>query len=333
MTQNENVFLTVIVPAFNEQEVLPEFHKRLTTVLNTLEKPCEILYVDDGSTDQTWMILNTLREQDAHVSLIALSRNFGKETAVTAGLDHAKGEAVVLIDADLQDPPELIPQFIAAWQNGYDVIYGQYTKRFGETWLKKKTASLFYRMMQHTTALKLPKDASDFRLLSRQAVDALKKLKEQHRFMKGLFTWIGYKQYGITYQRSPRFAGKTKWNYWQLWNFALEGITSFTIAPLKFATYLGLFTACCAFIYAIITACKTLLFGNSVQGYTSVMVVILFLGGVQLITLGVMGEYLGRMFNESKNRPLYLVKEYLQGAEQQNFVGASRDSPSKTLCD
>lgn len=315
MTQKNTtaIFLTVIVPAYNEQEVLPEFHARLTAALEPLKKPCEILYIDDGSKDQTWAILNTLKNHDPHVSLIALSRNFGKEIAITAGLDHAKGEAVILIDADLQDPPELIPQFIAAWQAGNDVVYGQYTKRHGETWLKKKTASLFYKMMQHST-LQLPQNASDFRLLSRRAVDALKTLREKHRFMKGLFAWIGYAQQGINYQRSPRFAGKTKWNYWQLWNFALEGVTSFTIAPLKFATYLGLFTALCAFIYAIITICKTLLFGNAVQGYTSVMVVILFLGGIQLMTLGIMGEYLGRMFNETKNRPLYLIKEYFSPA-------------------
>lgn len=304
------IFLTVIVPVFNEQEVLPEFHARLISVLNSIEKPYEILYVDDGSKDHTWTVLNTLTKQDRHISLIALSRNFGKEIAMTAGLDHAKGEAIILIDADLQDPPELIPLFIEKWQKGYDVVYGQYTKRHGESWLKKRSAYLFYRMIQHTTTLQLPKDASDFRLLSRRAVDALRTLKEQHRFMKGLFSWIGYPQTGVTYQRQARVAGKTKWNYWKLWNFALEGITSFTIAPLKFATYLGLLTACGAFIYAMVTACKTILFGNEVHGYTSVMVVILFLGGVQLITLGVIGEYLGRMFNETKNRPLYLIREY-----------------------
>lgn len=311
MTQENQIFLTVIVPVYNEQDVLPEFHSRLTAVLNTIEKPCEILYVDDGSKDKSWQILTHYISQDPRVSLISLSRNFGKEIAVSAGLDHAKGEAIVLIDSDLQDPPELIPSFIKQWQNGYDVVYGQYTKRHGESWLKKKSAFLFYRMIHHTTSLKLPKDASDFRLLSRRAVNALKSLKEQHRFMKGLFCWIGYPQIGITYQRSPRFAGKTKWNYWKLWNFALEGITSFTITPLKFATYLGLCTAFGAFIYALITICKTLIFGNEVQGYTSIMVVMLFLGGVQLITLGVIGEYLGRMFNETKNRPLYLIKEYI----------------------
>lgn len=316
------IFITVVVPVFNEQEVLPEFHSRLMAVLASIAKPCEILYVDDGSKDQTWSVLVNFFNHNKQVSLIGLSRNFGKEIAITAGLDHAKGEAVILIDADLQDPPELIPVFIKEWQNGYDVVYGQYTKRHGESWLKKSSAYLFYRMIQYTTAIELPKDASDFRLLSQRAVLALKSLKEQHRFMKGLFAWVGYPQKGIVYQRFPRYAGTTKWNYWKLWNFALEGITSFTIAPLKFATYFGLCTAFGAFIYAIITAFKTILYGNEVQGYTSVMVVILFLGGVQLITLGVIGEYLGRMFNETKNRPLYLVREYLFDPSNSKLVNS-----------
>ena len=227
---------------------------------------------------------------------------------MTAGLDHASGDAIVVIDTDLQDPPELIPEMIKHWRAGYDVVYAQRTARDGETWLKKMTASLFYRFIQKISRIRIPKDTGDYRLLSRRAIEALKLLREQHRFMKGLFAWIGFPQKAVPYQRDPRFAGVTKWNYWKLWNFALEGITSFTIVPLKIATYLGLFVAVTAFMYAGIVIYKTLVFGEPVRGYPSLMVVILFLGGVQLSALGIIGEYMGRMFDETKGRPLYLLK-------------------------
>jgi glycosyltransferase involved in cell wall biosynthesis len=302
--------LSVVVPAYNEQEVLPEFHRRLTAVLVGLSMASEIIYINDGSRDETLLILRRLRAQDPRVAIIDLSRNFGKEIAVTAGLDHSRGAAVVLIDADLQDPPELIPRLIAEWQSGYDVVYATRLSREGESRLKKATAYVFYRVINQISRVKIPADTGDYRLLSRRAVDALLKLREQHRFMKGLFTWIGYPQKGVPYRRDPRYAGETKWNYWRLWNFALEGVTSFTIGPLKIATYLGLATAVAAFVYAGVIIAKTLFYGDPVAGYPSLMVVILFLGGVQLITVGIMGEYIGRMFDESKQRPLYFVNRY-----------------------
>jgi len=303
------VTLSVVVPAFNEKEVLPEFHRRTSAVLESLGVAWEIVYVNDGSSDRTLDVIKGFG--DSRVSVIDLSRNFGKEIAMTAGLDHAKGDAVVVIDADLQDPPELIPELVAKWREGFDVVYARRTARDGETWVKKATAKLFYRAIQSLSRVRIPEDTGDFRLLSRRAVEALGRLREQHRFMKGLFAWIGFPQVAVYYRRDPRFAGETKWNYWRLWNFALEGITSFSIAPLKMATYMGLGVACGAFIYAAIIVYKTLVYGDPVQGYPSLMVVMLFLGGVQLICLGMLGEYLGRMFNETKGRPLYLVNQYL----------------------
>lgn len=304
------ISLSVVVPAFNEQAVLHEFHSRLSKVLDTLGVPAEIVFVNDGSTDDTPEMLYRFREQDPRVAVVELSRNFGKEIALSAGLDHALGEAVVVIDADLQDPPELIPELIKQWREGYDVVYATRVARDGETYLKKATAGAFYRLIQNVSRIKIPADTGDFRLLSRRAVEALKQLREQHRFMKGLFSWIGYPQKSVPYRREPRFAGETKWNYWRLWNLALEGITSFTIAPLKLASYIGVLTSLAAFIYAVKVIYKTLVYGDPVQGFPSLMVVVLFLGGVQLLTLGVIGEYLGRMFDETKGRPLYFTKAY-----------------------
>ena len=305
MPKSNGFTLSVVVPAYNEEEVLPEFHRRLTEVLGTLGCSCEILYINDGSSDET---LKTIKDfQDPRIAVIDLSRNFGKEIALTAGLDHAHGDAVIVIDADLQDPPELIPQLIEKWQEGFDVVYARRTSREGETFLKKLTAKLFYRFIQGVSRVKIPEDTGDFRLLSRRAVEALKKLRETHRFMKGLFAWVGYPQIAVNYRRDPRFAGQTKWGYWRLWNFALDGITSFTITPLRIATYVGLMTAVGSFAYALFVIYKTLAYGDPVQGYPSLMVVILFLGGVQLMSLGVIGEYLGRMFNETKHRPLYFI--------------------------
>jgi polyisoprenyl-phosphate glycosyltransferase len=302
--------ISVVVPAYNEQEVLPEFHRRMTSVLSRLGLGYEIVYVNDGSKDRTLELLRELQVDDHNVAIVDLSRNFGKEIAMTAGLDFARGDAVIVIDADLQDPPELIPDLIGGWREGFDVVYATRSARGGETMLKKTTAHFFYRVMQSVSRFKIPEDTGDFRLLSRRSVDSLKQLREQHRFMKGLFAWIGYPQKAIPYIRDPRFAGETKWNYWRLWNFAIEGITSFTIAPLKLAMYVGLLVALGAFLYGAIIVVKTLLYGNPVAGYPSLMVVILFLGGVQLVALGIIGEYLGRMFDETKGRPLYLVNAY-----------------------
>lgn len=309
MTRKLPASISVVVPAYNEEDVLPEFHRRTAGILRSIGIPYEIVMVNDGSTDRTWFVMNQLREADSHITLVNLSRNFGKEIALTAGLDESCGEVVVIIDADLQDPPEMIPQLIDGWREGFDVVYAVRTEREGETWLKKATASIFYRVIQSVSRIKIPKDTGDFRLMSRRAIDALARLREHHRFMKGLFSWVGFPSKPIYYKRAPRAAGETKWNYWKLWNFALEGITSFTVAPLKMATYIGLAIAALSFLYAALVVYKTLRYGDPVQGYPSLMVVILFLGGTQLVFTGIIGEYLGRVFNEVKGRPLYLLSE------------------------
>jgi glycosyltransferase involved in cell wall biosynthesis len=270
----------------------------------------EVVYVNDGSSDSSLTVLAALQDDDPACAVLNLSRNFGKEIAMTAGLDHAGGAAVVMIDADLQDPPELIPDLVAKWREGWDMIYAQRRMREGESWLKRATADAFYRLMQRVGGVRLPRNTGDFRLMSRRVVDALLELREQHRFMKGLFAWVGFPTTAVPYDRAPRYAGTTSFNYWKLWNFALEGITSFTVMPLKVATYLGLITAVFAVIYGGQLVVKTLVFGNPVPGYPSLMAVLLFLGGAQLVTLGVMGEYLGRVFNETKRRPLYLVERF-----------------------
>lgn len=303
--------LSVVVPVYNEEDVLPEFHARTIATLRPLGCTYEIVYVNDGSMDSTLEIMQNLRRRDSCVTIVDLSRNFGKEIALTAGLDKAVGDAIVIIDADLQDPPELIPDLIVNWQKGFDVVYAKRIAREGETWLKKITARAFYRLVRHVTRVDIPEDAGDFRLLSRRALNALLELREQHRFMKGLFAWIGFPSMAVMYRRQPRFAGVTKWNYWALWNFALEGFTSFTIAPLKAATYLGFGIAGLAFVYTTVIIYRTLAYGDPARGFPTLMVTILFLGGVQLIATGLLGEYLGRIFDESKRRPLYLLKGFV----------------------
>lgn len=303
--------LSIVVPAYNEQEVLREFHRRISDVLATLGMDAEIIYINDGSSDDTLAILHELHAADERVAIVDLSRNFGKEIALSAGLHKANGDAVVVIDADLQDPPELIPQLINEWHNGYDVVYARRKRREGESFVKKLTARFFYRLMRNIGHVKLPANTGDYRLLSARAVAAVNSLGEHHRFMKGLFTWIGFKQKAVLYDRDPRHAGRSKWNYWRLWNLAIEGITSFTTAPLKFATYFGLLTAVGAFLYGAYMVITTLLYGNPVPGYPSLIVIILFLGGTQLMAIGILGEYIGRIFTETKRRPLYFLNEYL----------------------
>ena len=304
--------ISVVVPCFNEQEVLPEFHRRLVGAMEALGLHWEVVYVNDGSRDTTLNVMSSLATGDARVALVNLSRNFGKEIALTAGLDHARAtEGVVAIDADLQDPPEVIPELIAAARRGYDIAYAQRSARHGEGFLKRATASAFYRVMQRLGGkVQLPADTGDFRYMSRRSLDALLKLREQHRFMKGLFAWVGFPAIAVPYERAPRAAGESKWNYWKLWNLSLEGITSFTVGPLKIATYLGLVTSFFAGLYIFQLVIRTVFFGNPTPGYPSLMAVVLFLGGVQLMTLGIIGEYLGRIFNETKGRPLYIVERH-----------------------
>jgi glycosyltransferase involved in cell wall biosynthesis len=312
--------LCVVVPCYNEAEVLPEFHRRLTAAMDSIGAPWRVIYVDDGSRDGTRSIAEAMGAADPRVGVLGLSRNFGKEAATTAGLDHAIGDAIVVIDADLQDPPEVIADLVAVWRQGIDVVYAQRRVREGETWLKRSTARAFYRLMRDVGEVRLPPNTGDFRLMSRRAVDALGTLRERHRFMKGLFAWIGFPTRAVLYDRAPREAGTTKWNYWRLWNFAIEGITGFTVMPLKIATYVGLLIAVVAGIYGTIIVLRTLIFGSDVPGYPSLLAVVLFLGGAQLTTLGVIGEYLGRVFNETKQRPLYLVEHYRPAAERSRVV-------------
>jgi polyisoprenyl-phosphate glycosyltransferase len=302
--------ISIVIPAYNEEDSLNECHRRLSGILGSIGKSYELIFVNDGSRDRTLQILLELQAQDPHVTVVDLSRNFGKEVALSAGLDHADGAAVIVLDADLQDPPELIPTLLEEWRKGYDVVYGRRTERKGETWLKKMTAHAFYRTMGRITQVQVPPDTGDFRLMSRRAVLATRQFREQHRFMKGLFAWIGFPQKAVYYQRDARFAGSTKWNYWRLWNFALEGITSFTTVPLRMATYVGLATAFGAFAYGTYMIISTLMFGSRVPGYPSLVVIMLFLGGMQLTAIGILGEYVGRIFNETKQRPLYFVNTY-----------------------
>lgn len=313
--------LAVVVPAYNEGDGLQEFHQRLAPVLDGLDLACRVIYVDDGSSDHTWQVMQALAAADGRVATLRLSRNFGKELAMTAGLDYADADAVVVIDADLQDPPELIPELVARWREGYDVVYGTRDVRAGESWLKRWTAATFYRLIGRISTTPIPADTGDFRLLDRRPHQALKQLRERHRFMKGLFAWVGYRQTALVYQRDARHSGRSKFNYWKLWNFALEGITSFSTVPLRLATYLGLATALVAFIYGIWVVVKALVFGDPVPGYPSLMAVILFLGGLQLLALGVIGEYLGRLFTESKQRPLYLL-DAVEPAQADHAAGA-----------
>jgi len=307
--QTRPVF-SVVVPMFNEAEIIGEMHRRLAAAMAALDAPWEVIYVNDGSRDTTLHVVEAMQQADNHIALVNLSRNFGKEIATTAGLDHARGDAVIVIDADLQDPPEVIPRLVDAWHAGYDMVYAQRRLRDGETWLKKRTAAAFYRIMRNVGEVPLPPNVGDFRLMSRRVVDAVQQLREHHRFMKGLFAWVGFPSIAIVYDREPRGAGTTKWSFWKLWNFAIEGITSFSVGPLKLATYLGLAVAIFAVLFGAQLMLRTLIFGNPVAGYPSLMAVILFLGGTQLITLGIIGEYLGRIFNETKHRPLYLVERF-----------------------
>ncbi len=310
---------SVVVPVFNEADCIEEFHRRLAAVMGRLGA-WEVVYVNDGSRDATLSLLEALRRRSPHVALVNLSRNFGKEIATTAGLDHARGEAVIVIDADLQDPPEVIPDLVAAWRDGVEMVYAQRRVRDGETWLKRLTAHLFYRLMARIGRVDLPRDVGDFRLMSRRVVTAVTQLREQHRFMKGLFAWVGFPSRAVLYDRASRHAGRTKWNYWKLCNFAIEGITSHTVVPLRLSSYLGLGVAVFAVVFGVQLILRTLIFGNPVAGYPSLMAVVLFLGGVQLITIGVVGEYLGRIFNETKQRPLYLVERYAGSAPPPELV-------------
>ena len=316
MEQEKKKLITILVPAYNEQEVLHLLYDRLVKLMNeNTGYDFEILLVNDGSKDKTFEIMQELREKDKRFCYLNLSRNFGKETAMIAGLDYCKGDAVVIIDADLQDPPELIPEMIKYWEEGYDDVYAKRKSREGETWLKKFTSKMYYKVLQGFTRIEIQKDTGDFRLLDRRCVEALKSMRENQRYTKGLFSIIGYNKKEILYDRDPRAAGQTKWNYGKLIDLSIDGITSFTTSPLRWAAILGIMISGVAFIYMIYIIIKTLATGIDVPGYASLMVVILFLGGIQLIFLGIIGEYLGRTFNESKHRTLYFIERYNETKE------------------
>ncbi len=313
-TMESQALLTIVVAAYNEEAALPLLHARLGKTLDGLDLPSRMIYVDDGSRDRTWEVMRQIARDDPRVALVRLSRNFGKEAALTAGLDRVTLGAALVLDADGQDPPELIPEFVALWREGHDDVYGTRLEREGEGWFKRASAHAFYRVIGRLSKTPIPRDTGDFRLLSRRALDGLAQLRERGRFMKGLFAWVGYRQMAVPYHREPRLAGRSKFGFWELWNFALDGITSFSTAPLRMATYFGLLTAMVAFGFGAWTIIRTLLWGDTVRGYPTLITVILFLGGVQLIALGVIGEYLGRLYQESKQRPLYLLDAWLPAA-------------------
>ena len=316
--------LSIVVPVHNEAAVLTTFHERLMQVMDELPLAIEIVYVDDGSSDLSPKILRQLRMRDTRVAVLELSRNFGKEAAMTAGLDHAGGDAVIVIDADLQDPPELIADMVAAWREGYDVVVARRTCRSGETGFKKLSSKLFYRMLNRVSAVPIPVDVGDFRLMSRRAVEALKTLPERNRYMKGLFAWVGFPQKELLYAREARHVGHSQWGFWKLLGLALDGLTSFTWAPLRVATVVGVLVATGALTLGGFILVKTLLYGDPVPGYPSLMCMVLFLGGMQLLAIGIQGEYLGRLFVESKQRPIYLLKNW-QPAAAVNRAFRSRE--------
>ena len=308
--------ISILIPAYNEQEVLRHLYERLYKLAGeTPNYTFEFLFVNDGSRDKTLEMIKAYAAKDHRVAYINLSRNFGKEIAMIAGLDKVTGDATVIIDADLQDPPELIPKMIALWEQGYDDVFARRKSRAGESWIKKMTSELFYKVLQKSTSIPIQQDTGDFRLLDKRCVEALVQFRESQRYTKGLFSWIGYEKKEIEYDRDPRMAGETKWNYLKLINLAIDGITSFTTAPLRISSVLGILVSLCAFIYIVYLVVRTAFFGTDLAGYPSMMAVILFLGGVQLLSLGVIGEYIGRIFNESKNRPLYFIEEYHQGRD------------------
>lgn len=315
-----NVTLSVIVPFYNEQDVLPEFHRRLTATLDDLLLQSEIIYIDDGSTDKSRSIVESFSLSSSLVRCISLSRNFGKESAMSAGLQYSQGEAIIVIDSDLQDPPELIPNLIDKWLEGYDIVNMRRSDRLGESWLKRFSAACFYKLLNSIAKLEVPENVGDFRLLNREVVDHINQLPERNRYMKGIFSWPGFKQTSISFQRDARFCGETKWNYLKLLGLAVDGITSFSIRPLRIATIAGALTALSAFIYGSFIVIKTVFIGDPVSGYPSIMVIQLALGGIQLLCIGLMGEYIGRIFIETKQRPLYLIQSIHEQPTKKQIV-------------
>ncbi|MBQ9883366.1 MAG: glycosyltransferase family 2 protein [Bacteroidaceae bacterium] len=303
--------VTILIPCYNEEASLPALRIALVSMMEqSAEYDWEVLMINDGSKDHTLSIIKDFRKTDRRFAYIDLSRNFGKEAAMLAGFDYAKGDCMVIMDADLQHPPTLIPEMLKYWEEGYEDVYAKRISRGKESWMRKQLSLLYYKMLQHTTRVEILQNVGDFRLLDRKCIDVLKQLRETERYTKGMFCWIGFKKKEILFQQGDRVAGQSSWNFWSLFNLAIEGITSFTTAPLRISTVLGFGVSIFALLYMLYIVAKTLIWGEAVQGFPTLMIAILFLGGVQLISVGIIGEYIGRIFNETKNRPVYIVNEY-----------------------
>ena len=310
--------ISIIIPAYNEQESLPILYERLTKLMDSMENyQFEVLFINDGRKDKTIEIIKELRQKDERICYVDFARNFGKEIAMIAGLDYATGDCVVFMDADLQDPPELIPELVKYWEQGYDDVYAKRRSRKGETWLKKFTSKMYYRVLQHVTKVEIQEDTGDFRLLDKRCVNALKKLRESQRNTKSMFGWIGYKKKEVLYDRDPRVAGSTKWNYVKLMDLAIDGITSLTTSPLRLSTFIAIPTFIVLFVYFVYVIAKSFIIHEAIQAFQAIILLILFFSGIQILLFGIVGEYLGRIFNETKNRPLYLVNEY-NGKKEMN---------------
>lgn len=302
-----NKTLSLLVPMYNESEVIPAFFERIQNVLSSLDIEWEIVCVNDGSTDNTEALVQGYAEKDPRIKLVSFSRNFGKEPAMTAALDYASGSAIIPIDADLQDPPEVIGVMLEKWEEGFDVVYAKRASRDSDSVVKRSTAHWFYQLFNRLSDIPIPENVGDFRLMDKRVADVIRKMPEKDRFMKGLFSWPGFSATTVEFERQSRESGDSKFNYWKLWNFALSGITSFSTAPIRIGTYLGLVIAAMSFIYGIYIITKTMFFGVETPGYASIVVIVLFLGGIQLVCIGLLGEYIGRIYKEVKNRPLYVV--------------------------
>ena len=324
-TKSAHPVLSVVIPMRNEQAMLDLLFARLFPVLDVIGETYEIICVNDGSTDETLARLVDLHSKNASLRIVDLSRSFGKEAALTSGMEHARGDAVVVMDADLQDPPELIKDFIATWKSGSQVVYGARRSRDQDGFFKRVSAQKFYALFNHLSDTPIPPDAGDFRLMDRVAVDALLRLPEHSRFMKGMFAWVGFKQTGVPFDRPERPAGDTKWPFWSLYKFALDGIFSFSTVPLRVWTWVGSMAAVFALVYAAFLIVRTLIYGADVPGYASLMVAVLFFGGVQLISTGVLGEYIGRIYRDSKARPLYIVNQTIGFKDHPKKPAKSRD--------
>ncbi len=319
----KQTIISVVVPLYNEEQVAYESYTRLKAVLESLHEPYEMIFVNDGSRDATPIILRRICETDPTVHFIDFSRNFGHQTAISAGMDYALGDAVVVIDADLQDPPEVIPEMIAKWREGFDVVYGKRAERKGETLFKRVTSALFYRLLKNLSDVDIPVDTGDFRLIDRKVCDALKLVKERNRYVRGIISWLGFRQTGVEYVRDKRFAGETKYPLHKMLRFAFDGITSFSIKPLKLSSYVGGWISVTGFSYLLVVLFLKLFTNHTVAGWASVMAVSLFFNGVVLMMLGIIGEYIGRIYDEAKGRPLYIVREIINSGASDNGVDLS----------